>query len=280
MVNEKKSVGVFRAGYIDADVGRVCRLLSLGRYYYSFEEATPLNLGDPDLEGYGYSDRVFLEVLQPYFEVYHLCVVLTSVPIEENYFTRDVKRKVIVCTSHQAEEFIGSTGRTSEEYFTLSACPELLSTEFQEFTGRPWTELFHHDLRGCLFDFQGVKSQVAAYLSKVSMCDRCRSLLSEANIDHRVIKFADTLLARIRRPTFGKALGISIMSPVLGFFYGGIVLGFLVNVVSSLALGGAPPVSNQRALLVGLLAAVVAFPVLVYGYLWIGYLVRTRRVAV
>lgn len=276
---KKKSVGLFQAGFIDADLHRISRLLSLGRHWFSFEVATSLNLGDPDIQGYGYSDAAFARILKPHLTNYDLVVVLTSVPIEENFFTRDIHRRVVLCTTYQAEQFIEITGRTTEEYFALSVCPELISTEFQEHTGRPWSDLFHQDLRGCLFDFQGIKSQISAYLTKVSMCDQCRALLSKANVDRRVISFAETLLAKIRRPTIRKALRFSVMSPFIGFFYGGVIIGFLVNVLSSLAFTSKPLSGPQQVILAILLFGIVAVPASVYGYLWVQYLTKTRRFA-
>lgn len=259
---------------------RVAHLLNTGRHWFNFEVATSLNLGNPDLESYGYSDLVFKEILRPHQSHYDRFVVLTSVPIEDNFFTRDIDRRIVLCTTHQADQFIGLAGRSTEEYFALSICPELLSTEFQENSGRYWTELFHQDLRGCLFDFQGVKSQITAYLTKVSMCDQCRARLSDANVDQRAIRYAETLLSKIRRPSFQKAMKLSVLSPFIGFFYGGVVIGFLVNILSSLVFNTEPISFFQLVTLVVLLFGIVAVPVSVYCYQWIKHLSETRRVAI
>lgn len=274
-------VGIFEAGYPGASVRRVRQLLRSGKHRYRFEAGGRIhNLGNPDLMGYGYSDRAFLKALGAHIDDYQICILLTSVPIEGNFYTRDIEQRLIVCTSHQANEFIQRSDRTIEEYFALSVCPELLSIEFQRTTGRPWEDLFHQDVRGCPFDFAGVKSQLTAYLTGVTLCETCRGVLAESNVNNLARDYIETFLSEIRRPSFVKALRMCITSPGLSFAFGGIVLGLVINVFSSLVIADSPPSTAQFRVLQVLLCIAIAFPVSVYGWTWIQYFRKTKRVAV
>jgi len=277
MVSERLRVGIFPVGYLGADVHRVCRLLEAGQQRYDFEIATPIrNLGNPDLFGYAYSDKAFERAVSPHRVPYDLCVVLTAVPIEGNYFTRDIDRSLILCTSHQSDEYQRASGRSVEEYFALSVCPELISVEFQNATGQSWQALFHGDVRGCLFDFQGSKDQVTAYLSNAGMCDQCRGLLSGSNVNQNALDYVDSILSKVRQPSIRKAALASIINPVLGFLYGSLV-GSLISFSTSLAFVTIPISRLQLGVLATLAAAVVGFPTAVYIYQWLVYLKRTRR---
>ena len=167
MTSDRLRVGLFAAGYLGADIRRICRLLKAGRHRYDFEIATPIrNLGDPDLFGYAYSDKAFEQAVTPHSEPYDLCVVLTGVPLQDNYFTRDIDKKVILCTSDQSGEYRKASGRSIEEYFALSVCPELISVEFQRSTGRSWEELLLPRERSVLFgQTQGLAQPIGRAIS-------------------------------------------------------------------------------------------------------------------
>jgi hypothetical protein len=52
-----------------------------------------MNLGNPDLFGYAYSDDAFRNLIQPHRGSYEIWVVITSVPIEDNFY--DVERAIL-----------------------------------------------------------------------------------------------------------------------------------------------------------------------------------------
>jgi len=94
-------VGIFSLGYGQTNVGRLCGLLNSFQSPYSFEPCTPMNLGNPDLFGYAYSDDAFRNLIQPHRGSYEICVVITSVPIEDNFFTRTADGFLIIVTFYR-----------------------------------------------------------------------------------------------------------------------------------------------------------------------------------
>lgn len=268
-----KKIGVFIAGYSSLHVNSLIKMLSIPKSKFKFEAATRIQtMGEPDLSQYAYSDNAFREMLEQFRDRYDICAVLTCVPIEDNFFTRTIQQDTIIATSNQAEELLEKSGRTLIEYYALAICQELVSFEFQRASGLSWKELFHKETRGCLFDFAGIKPQKIAKLKKCYVSTQTLGLLAQHNVDNVVVSYVQEILRRIRRPSLFKAIKQSITSTVLGFVYGGIVIGFVVNIFSSLVLRNAP-LSQQQIRFIWLLAGCIpVFPITVYILSWIAYI--------
>jgi hypothetical protein len=271
-------IGIFSLGYGQTNVGRLCGLLNSLQSPYSFEPCTAIsNLGNPDLFGYAYSDDAFRSLIQPHRGSYEICVVITSVPIEDNFFTRTVDGLLIIATFYQTEEMLDASGRTLEEYAAMAICQELVSFEFQRVSGLHWSKLFHQDPRGCLFDFAGIRSQKIAKLIQCSICDSCLGKLADQNVNQQVTNFASTLLGRIRSPSIMKAIRMCMTAPGLSFVYGGFVIGTAVNLFSSTIMSNNALTPFQRNFTWVFSSSAIIFPLTVYLWLLIGELRRRMR---
>jgi hypothetical protein len=192
--------------------------------------------------------------------------MVTSVPIEGNFFTRICDNKLVICTSHQLQELLAESGRSIEESVTLSACQGLIAQEVQRVTDTPWLDLYHPDPRGCIFDLAGVKEQRIAKMRKCEICNGCRGRLDEANIDQEVVRFVDRVLRRIKQPSFQKAVDHIFSSSILSFIYGGLVVGTAINLFSTVIMANTSPTASQKLVLyaIGLIAIGFPFAVLVW----------------
>lgn len=266
-------VGIFRVGYIRADISYLCRLLNRTQTHFHFENATAIsNMGDPDLRGYGYSNDALVALLKPHMANYEVCVVTTSVPIEDNYFTQTVGQELIISTSYEADELVSSSKRTLEEYIALAICQELVSFEFQRVTGKHWRELFHQDTRGCIFDFAGLKEQKIAKLISCRICPESRGQLHSARIDQNVLAAVESILAMIRRPSIRKAWRKCLCSPGLSFVYGGVIVSNVVNLFSAIVMNQGTVSRSQRVFIILLFLPVILVPALVYFWMLLRYL--------
>ena len=267
------TVGIFIAGYNTLNPSALLKILSKSNGRFRFELGVRIQtMGDPDLAGFAYSDVAFTSMISRYRECYDICVLLTSAPLEDNFFTRTIQQNTIIATSHQADELLEKSGRSLAEYYALAICQELISFAFQRATGLPWTELFHGETRGCLFDFAKYKPHKIAKLTKCIISPQTQGFLAEKNVDDRVISYVLSVLRRIRRPSFIRAIKESVMSPILSFFYGGLVIGFVVNVFSSLVLNKNSLSGGQIRFILFLGACIPTFPVFVFIWAWITYL--------
>jgi hypothetical protein len=273
-----KRVGIFSLGYSQTKVGHLCDLLHSVQSPYAFKHCGAItNLSSPDLPGYVYSDEAFQALIRPHRGNYDVCVVITSVPIEDNFFTRTVEGSLIIATFYETQEFLDASGRTPEEYAAMTICQELVSFEFQRVSTLSWQELFHPDPRGCLFDFAGIKSQKIAKLTQCSLCAQCLGQLAAHNVNEQVTNFALSLLNRIRKPSLRKALHMSTTAPGWSFVYGGLVIGTAVNLFSSVLMSDKPLTSFQCNFAGLFSLSIIVFPLAVYFWLLIGELRRRMR---
>ncbi len=269
------SVGIFLAGYSECNVNTVVRILSIPASDYTFEAGPRIQtMGNPDLYEFAYSDEALQALVRQYRDQFDICAILTAVPIDDNFYTRTVEFHTIISTSYQADELLEKSGRSLPEYYALAICQELVSLAFQLASGLQWPELFHEETRGCLFDFVRNKPDKIAKLKKCDICPQTVGLLAQHNVNDKTASFVRTVLRRIRRPSIRKSLLTSINSPVLGFVYGGLVIGFVVNVISSLVLNTSPLTQQQTHFIWLLAACIPLLPAAVYAWSWIAYLRR------
>lgn len=70
-----KKIGLFQVGYEVVNITRLRNLMNSVDDSFNFQEATTiLNLGDPDLHGYAYSDKAILSVATPHKDDCDICV--------------------------------------------------------------------------------------------------------------------------------------------------------------------------------------------------------------
>jgi hypothetical protein len=160
-----------------------------------------------------------------------------------------------------------------EENLMLTICQELASLEFQRVTGKTYGDLFHDNTNGCIFDFVAVKTNRFYKLLKCDICPSCRGKLAETNMNPDVLDSVDRILRRIRQPSFMKAFLACLTVPYLAFLFG-IVVGVLVNVVSSVVMDEQPLSAGQVIILLALGIAVLLFPSSVFAWQWGSYLRR------
>lgn len=270
-------VGIVSLGFVPANLDKLCKWLNRVQNHFIFEKVTEIvDLGEPDMEGYGYSDSRIEKLVNPHIGSYDFVAILTSVPIEGNYFSRTLYRRFIILTYHQSEELLVASKRTHEEYAALGIAMELTSFEFQRVTCKGWRDLFHQDPRGCLFDFAGVKSQKLFKLKNCHICDPCRGKLFSANIDQRVLSSVVHIVDSVVRPNFGKALSSCIKQPGLGFIYGGVIISTAVNLFSSFIFQDT--ITRTECIFFAIIAlGVLLFPIGKYAVDWVRFIRNRRR---
>jgi hypothetical protein len=268
-------VSIHSLGYTILNVPRLCKLLNSYQNYYTFGVGTTItNIGEPDLSDYGYSVAALSRLVEPHLQDASLAIMFTSVPIEDDFFTKTLKPNAVVSTFYQTEGLIHESRRSPEEYAAITIAQELISFEFKRVTESESRKLFHQDPRGCLFDFCGIKSQKIWKLANCSICETCLGMLTHVNANAFVTRSARRILDGIAKPRAKRAMIASISLPPLSFLYGGIVIGTVVNVCSSLILSSGPVSRGQMWMVFATASGVVLFPFVVYLWHWYQFLTR------
>jgi len=233
-------VVVFPLGYLwDFDLDKI--ISSLNKVSKSFEISigSPVrNIGNADLYGFGYSfERLFS--LFPKQNADTIQIGITTVPIENNYYGYyEEGTKKMVGTLFEMDEVCERAFTTREGYVSQAILTAILWNQYSE--NRPNsdnTDLFHDDVRGCLFDFCGNKLDLATGLRAKRIDPICRGKLIEANVSENIVDEVEEVLNKMRTPSFLQSIEEGMKSPFFSFLLGGLVLGLLINVTSSLLLG-------------------------------------------
>lgn len=264
------NIGIYKAGYVDGNINKLCDILNSVDNYYHYKYVTQIqNLGNPDLSGYGYSDSLFSSIIQQHKNSYEISIILTSVPIEENFITRNIGYNIIIVTSHQMTEIIKESKLSIEECAAIGILEEVGSIEFQKQSNKHWRDLFHQDPRGCLFDFAGLKEQTIAKFKSLKLCSICDGKLNDNNVNAEIIRYLKGTLNKIKLPTLKKAWLKCIYTPLLNFIYGGIVIGLFVNILTSIIFNDSTLNTTQIIIIIVLITLIPILPLIVYLAMWI-----------
>jgi len=236
----KIKVAVFPLGYLwDFDLDKVVgNLNKLSKNFEVAIESPVRNIGNADLYGFGYSfDRLFS--LFPKLSVDTIQIGITAVPIENNYYGYyEEETNKIICTLFEMDEVCEKAFVTREDYVSQAILTAILWNQYNK--RQPHSEymdIFHDDVRGCLFDFCGNKLDLVTGLKAKRIDPICRGRLIEANVSETVVEEVEEALNKMRTPSFLQSIEEGMKSPFFSFMLGGLVLGLLINVTSSLLLG-------------------------------------------
>jgi len=258
---------VFKLGYVgDVDMSRVTRLVNVSPTTIRLTIGDPVpNIGEPDIYGFAYSKDSLLRLF-PAMDGGVIKVGVSLAPIEGNFYTHTNGHDSIIITLYQTEEICEKAGRTREEYIAQTIVTEFLWFQYKvRKPGSHYSDLFHQDTRGCIFDFVAHKPDKVHKLKTGNIDPMCKGKLVAANVPESVVKAIEKILAGIRRPTFFGSLARSMKNPLFSFVFGGLLFGLIINTTSSLALGEFDSSSDYYVVGI-LLFLVLAFAV--GNYIW------------
>lgn len=183
-----------------------------------------------DIENHGYSDLSLSGKLPTDFKA-DILLAMTNVPLELNWYSRRLSENRICFSFFQLADILMPNNIPLENLvlrllysFTLiykrhdNKLPE--SSESTNFT--------HSDTRRCLFDFNGIKSQVIYSTVKPIICDECTAQLKNELVTKETIDVIKKELKRIKKYTFYRISDFIKKRPFLSI---------MISVISALILG-------------------------------------------
>jgi hypothetical protein len=254
---------LFKLGYVyDLDLRKVARLVNLSPSVIQVLVGDPVrSIGAPDIVDLAYSDEHLFRLFPAVNDSIKIGVITAS--IQNNYFSRTNGNDSVVVSLYQSDGICQQAGKTKEDYLAQSIVTRVLWFLYREHS--PAEELYHDDVRGCIFDLC-INKKDKIYKLKMGVIDpMCRGKLIEANVPERFIRAVESILTRIRRPSFFDVFRYSLQKPLFSFIFGGLLFGLIINLVSSLILGGL--ISPGAYYITGFLV-IAAILLLVANYFW------------
>jgi len=194
-----------------------------------------------DSDGYGweFSDSSLEEVLPESFEGDFL-VAIVNVPLELNWFSRRFSNNRIVLTFHEIKEILTQSNVPLENvvYRLLYAYTFLFKRSGGKIPlNEEATNFTHDETRGCLFDMNGIKTDIIYSCHNPIICSDCIERLKHEKLSNEVISRAQKEIRNIKKPLFYRMISFIRKHPVWSLAISAvsaIVLGAIGSYIASL----------------------------------------------
>lgn len=187
-----------------------------------------------DLDSWGYSDDLLSRIVEPNNN-FDFTICLLNVPLEANYFSRRLDSNVVCFTFYEVADILRSHDIPIEN----GALRMLYSYTliFKRCSGRipPTSELVrfaHDEARGCIFDMNGIKTEIALSCDSPSLCPACKSSALQQNVSKECIARYEKEIRKIKKGFYFTLAGGVKRNPILAIIIS-LIVAFLVNLGSS-----------------------------------------------
>ncbi|WP_223670918.1 hypothetical protein [Kangiella shandongensis] len=159
---------------------------------------------DSDLEMWAYSDGL-LASQTPKKEDVDILVILTAVPLQENYYTRRLDNNVVIFTFFEISRYLKFEDIPLENVvkrLLYSYSLVYLRNQNRIPTSDQITNFTHDDTRGCIFDMNGVKEDIVYSCHLPIICDECCERMRKERVSSETLTIAKSELRKITKERF------------------------------------------------------------------------------
>lgn len=202
---EKVNITVTTIGHMPADFNKN-KITNWKSSVFSINgeiESYSLNKNS-DGENWEFLDKNLEEVLPTNFNSDFL-ISIVNVPIELNWYTRRLSNNRIVFTFHECKEILTHYNIPLENiiYRVLYAYTLLYKRSNNKIpVTSEHTHFAHDETRGCLFDMNGLKTDIIHSCHNPIICKHCEEKLKQEKISNEVISKIQREIKRIKKPLF------------------------------------------------------------------------------
>jgi hypothetical protein len=171
---------------------------------------------DSDSDGWVFSDAL-LKAQLPAHTGADLLIAIVNVPIEDNWYSRRLGDNQIVFTFSQIRDFLAWENIPLENAILrgLYAYTLLYRRSGNEIPGFGEAPSFTHDeTRGCLFDMNGIKSDLVESCNKPVVCGECEERLRNERVSTQTIKTVQKEIRKIRKHRYYRAFDFVKAKPL------------------------------------------------------------------
>ena len=198
---------------------------------------------DSDSDGWIFSDSLLKEQLPKQFDADFL-IAIVNVPIEDNWYSRRLGDNQIVFTYYQIKDFLMWENIPLDNAILriLYAYTLLYRRSDNKIPGFGEASSFTHDeTRGCLFDMNGIKSDLIESCDTPTVCSECEERLRNERVSTQTIIITQKEIKKIRKPLYYRALGFVKAHPVAALVISSmfaIILGVVGSLIASFIYDG------------------------------------------
>lgn len=232
----KIKIKIVTLGYIPArfDIKKVQHWKS-NLFEISSVDYHNLNCDSDIDDAWAYSDDLINRQI-PDVDDANFLVVLTNVPLEYNWYSRRLGNNKVIFTFHEIKDYLlydnipleNVVYRILYAYSLVYMRSDRRIPDYGEIPG-----FTHDETKGCLFDMNGIKSDLIESCSKPIICRECEHKLANRMVPNNVIENIKSELKRIKKPLYYIWLDFVKVHPIISLAISSFTVIFL-GVIGSL----------------------------------------------
>ncbi|MCE7575746.1 hypothetical protein, partial [Aliivibrio fischeri] len=159
---------------------------------------------ESDLYEWAYSDEI-LSTQIPSSDDSDILIVLTSIPLEENYYSRRLQDNVVIFTFYEISNYLKLDNIPLENvikrlFYSYSLV--YLRNNKKIPMAHELSNFTHDDTRGCIYDMNGVKEDVTSSCHKPIICEECCERMRNEKISSETLEAVKSELTKITKNRF------------------------------------------------------------------------------
>jgi len=205
---------------------------------------------DSDGPSWEFSDKLLRDQLPTHAGADFLLAIV-NVPIEANWYSRRLGNNQIVFTFSQIRECLASENIPLENAIlrVLYAYTLLYRRSGNKIPDFGDAQSFTHDeTRGCLFDMNGIKSDLVESCNKPIVCGECEERLRNERVSDQTIKTVQKEVRQIQKRLYYRAFDFVKAKPVIALVISSvfaILLGIAGSLIASFIYEAIKPSSPE-----------------------------------
>ena len=191
-----------------------------------------------DGSGWEFSDELLSEQIQADKSV-DFVFALANVPLDMNWYSRRIGQNRAVLTFHEIKDYLKQENIPLKNVVlrVLYAHALLFIRSGNKIPGYSEAASYTHDeTRGCLYDMNGVKSDIVESCVTPIICSECQERMRDQRVSNNVISVVQNEIKKIRKTVYFRALDFVKERPVAALVVSslyGILLGATGSMVAS-----------------------------------------------
>jgi hypothetical protein len=230
---EKVKVRLLQLGSLPVSLTKVVQWKS-GYFEIDTRVYQKGSLPNSDGEGWSYSKKLLNKIVGKGAGA-DITVGIIDKPIEGNYYLHRLTDKTCVLSLYQMTSILAAEN-IPVDLFIIRNLYEMvcLYYEFGEKLSSGAYSVHHEDTRGCLYDFNAIKTDIVASTKQVGLCVGCKARLSKTQLPQGFVAGFERELKRLKKPLVYAAIGFVKEHPYWSLLLStlfGLVLNVAANIV-------------------------------------------------
>lgn len=172
---------------------------------------------DSDGINWEFSDELIQEEIPKTFDADFL-IALVNVPVEQNYYTRRLRDNKIVFTFYEVKDILEFNNIPLENIiyrllYGYSLIHKRYKSEIPDL--EQVTNFTHDETRGCLFDMNGIKSDIVHSCVRPILCSECVERLKKEKVSENTINLIQEEIKKINKESFYRITDFIKQHPIL-----------------------------------------------------------------